>query len=117
MRAAVALLLVGCAIEAPLPPIAPNDVPPTTATMHDARRTRPDRRPKSQKVMLASAQLWAITLSTGAVGGTILGGGVAGRDLGAELTGGGVLVFITAPLFLGALTTTIVAGALYSSEP
>lgn len=115
MRAAVAIFLVGCAGEGSL---SLANAPTPASTEHQrTNKKRVDHRTKSEKVMLASAALWGVTLGTGAVGATILGAGVAGRDFAVELTGGGSLLFITAPLFLGALTTTMAASALYSDEP
>jgi len=86
-------------------------------SMEASSLPRRDPRPQSEKVMLTSAAMWAVTLATGAIGATILGAGAASGDLIVEATGGAALFFITAPLFLGAVTTSIVAGALYSAEP
>jgi hypothetical protein len=76
-----------------------------------------DPRPRSQKVMLNAGILWACTLGVGAIGGTILGAGAADNSLGSVVTGSGIIVFGAAPLLLGALVTTIVAGAYYAGEP
>jgi hypothetical protein len=75
---------------------------------------------KSSKVLFVSEILWAVTAGVGAAAGLMFVGAAArsgGVDLGWLIAGSGTLLFGTAPMFLAALTTLIIAGGIYAGEP